>query len=158
MPIIFRYFALVAAAVSAFNWAWMDRRLAAEPRSLTAEEIAKGRAILRLYFGGGIAFFLALTALQWLGGFQDPLFPIYDPTGNPWSETAWGLVFALWTAVLVGLWRPGIADIAVKLRMYRGPAMSGHTFRLVMTGVLIVNACACLALILGLWSLPALPR
>lgn len=157
MSFVFRYFALVAAVFSAVNLVWMDRRLTAEPRRLDPEGTAKGRAILRVYFGGAIAFFLALTALQWLGGFPDPLFPLYDPTGNRWSAIAWVLVFALWSAVLVGLWRPGIADVAVKLGMYRGPEMSGRTFRLLMTAVLLVNASVFLALILGLWHLPAGP-
>ena len=155
MTFVFRYFALVAAALSAINWVWMDRRLTTEPRLLDPEATATGRAILRVYFGGGIAFFLAVGVLQWLGGFPDPLFPIYDPTGNQWSITAWVLVFALWAGTLIGLWRPGIADVAVKLGMYRGPQMSGRTFRLVMTGILIVNACVFLTLILGLWHLPA---
>jgi hypothetical protein len=151
MVFVVRYFALIAAGIAAINWTVTDRRLISGAFSGPVDRDA-ARRILRFFWGGSIGFFLVLGVLQWLGGYHDPLFPFYERTQTIWSSAAWIALFVLWAAMVVGLWRPGVADVAAQLGLYRGPPVSGRTFRLLATLLLLVNAAVFGALLLGFWG------
>jgi hypothetical protein len=157
MVLVVRYFALIAAGIAALNWAISYRRLTSGAVDGPVDS-DRARRVLRFFWGGSIAFFLVLAALQWLGGYKHPLFPFYERTQTAWSSAAWAAIFAFWAALVVGLWRPGVADTAARLGLYRGRPVSARTFRLLATLMLLVNAAVFGALLLGLWGpIPKLP-
>lgn len=151
MALLFRYFAFIAAAICVFNWTAGARRLAVALDDASVDRAIATR-VLRLFWGGQLALFLLVAILQFLGGYSDPLFPLYEGLRTSASRVVWLGVFALWIALALGIWRPGVAKAAVALGLFRGPAVSPQTFRLIATGLLLVNAAVFGALLLGVWG------
>jgi len=152
MEIVFRFFTLLAAAVSAINWMVAERRMRAWGASEPLIVSGLARRVARVFYGSMIVFFLVLGALQWIGGYDDPLFHLYDRTRTPCSSAAWFLAALLWTIHIVGVWRPGVAEAALRLGLSRGPAVSGRTVRLIVTLGLLVNAVVFATLLAGAWG------
>jgi hypothetical protein len=152
MDVILKYFPLIAAAVSALNWALASRRLRLITIPAPPTDVALDRRVARTLFGSMIGFFLIFGGLQWAGGYSDPFFPFYDRTSTIWSTSAWILTALLWSVHLIGLWRPGVADAALRLGVFRGPAISARTFRLIATAGLLVSAVVFGTLLLGIWG------
>jgi len=152
MDIIFRYFVIFAAAISAYNWVAAERKLRAVDLSASPEQAALGRTVARTFYGSMIGFFLILGLLQWAGRYDDPLFPFYDRTTTVWSSAAWALFAILWTIHIVGIWRPGVAEAAVRFGLFRGRAVSAKTLRVIVTLGLLVNVIVFASLLAGVWG------
>lgn len=135
MPLVFKYFAVIAAVVSLVNLVLVERRVAAAGGASDA----LSRRVVRVYFGMLIAYFLILFALQLAGGYADPLFPFYERTRTVPALLAWLLTYTLWSAALVGIWRPGVAEAVARLGLVRVPARSATSVRALVTLALLVN-------------------
>ena len=152
MDIVFRYFVVVAALVSAINWLTLERRLRSSSATAPPTQTALARKVARTVYGSMIAFFLILGLLQWGGGYADPLFPFYERTTTVWSSAAWTLIAVLWMIHIIGIWRPGVAEAALQLGLFRGPAVSPQAFRLIVTFGLLVNIVVFATLLTGMWG------
>ncbi len=116
------------------------------------------RRIVRVIYGELTAFFLIIALIQWKGGYSDPLFPFYERTSTVWSQLAWVLAFALWIINLFWLWRPGVAEAAVKAGFLGRPEMSAKTFRLIVSAIMVVDIVFFAALLAGVWGPFARPK
>ena len=152
MDIILRYFVIFAAAIPAYQWVATQRKLRASDAGASPEQAALDRRVARTFYGSSIGFFLILGLLQWAGRYDDPLFPFYDRTTTLCSTAAWALVAILWTIHIVGVWRPGVAEAAVRLGIFRGRTLSAKTFRVIVTLGLLVNAIVFASLLAGVWG------
>lgn len=152
MDIVFRYFAVIAAGISAANWVAAERRLRSAKIDLSPDRAALALKVARTFYGSMVVGFLLLAILQWAGGYADPLFPLYDRTTTISSTAAWALFGILWTIHLIGIWRPGVAEAALQLGLFRGPTVSPRMFRLITTVGLLVNMTVFAALLAGLWG------
>jgi len=152
MDIVFRYFVVVAALVLAINWLTLERRLRSSSATAPPTQIALASKVARTFYGSMIAFFLILGLLQWGGRYADPLFPFYELTRTVWSSAAWTLIAVLWMIHIVGIWRPGVAEAALQLGLFRGPAVSPQAFRLIVTLGLLVNILVFAMLLTGMWG------
>lgn len=150
-PVILRYFYFAAALVGALNLLLAERRLRATPTALDAEAAALARRVLWAVHGRGAAVLLATGVLQHAAGYADPIFAFYDPRSAA-SIAVWTMAYLAWAVSLIGLWRPGVAEVAIDLALYRGPRLSPTTFRVVFTTLTIVNAVVFGALLAGLWG------
>lgn len=155
-PIILRYFCFLAAAVGAANLVLAGRRLRTAPMALDAARASLARRVLWAVHGGSAVMLLVTGIVQHAAGYADPFFAFYDPH-SPASVAVWSMAYVSWAATLVGLWRPGVAEVAVELALYRGPRVSPTTFRIVFTALTIVNATVFGALLAGLWGPIARP-
>ena len=151
VALVFRYFALIAAAITCVNWVVAERRMTAR-LAATSAATELPRRIVRIIYGELTAFFLLLAFLQWRGGYPDPLFPFYERASTVWSQLAWVVLFALWIINLFWLWRPGVAEAAVQAGFLGRSEMPAKTFRLIVTAILVVDMIFFAALLAGVWG------
>ena len=165
MDLIFHYFAFIAAAVCAINLAVAGRRLDRQlerqgpgrgPLAL-AEERERAQLLLRVWYGSALVFFLALGAVQLVRGYSTVFFMFAPRPHDPLVIALWVTVYATWAAILFALWRPGLAETALRVGLIRGQ-IPPTAVRVVGTVALLINAVAFTLLLAGVRHLPAPPQ
>ena len=137
-PLLFRYFAFVAAGITVLNWITAARRLEASGKS--AALVERGETLMRGMYGPGLAFFLLLGVLQLLGGYPSPLFFLKLPFVSWHSAAAWAGLYGAWAIWLLGIWRTDAASVLVELDMVRPGGLSPAAVRWLVTGVIVLTA------------------
>jgi hypothetical protein len=139
MPVIFRYFAFIGAAIGLISWGMATRR--AEASGAPAAKIARAREIIRAFFGGGALWFLLLGTLQLVGGASTPLFFIEWPAQRWNVVAAWVSIYLLWGLLLRGLWTTDAVEVLTELHLIQNPlGLEARPLRRFYTGLIVLGA------------------
>jgi hypothetical protein len=153
MPWIFRYFWFLGVAVNLINWAVTARRAGASgaPEAL----VERAQEIIRVFFGGGALWSLLVGTLQLVGGHDSPLFFLRMSPPDRYAVAVWVLNYALWGALLRGIWSGDAVEVLVQLRMIQNPfGLETRSLKLFYSGLLLAGA---ILLPLVAFALPRFP-
>lgn len=155
MDLVLHYFAFVVAGFCAVNLILAKRRLddrwARSPGGTDQRD--RSESLLRVWYGSGIFYFLALGAVQWLRGYESIFFVFMPRPHDPLVVALWLATYIGWTLMLLALWRPGVAETAIAAGLVRG-AISPQTLRVIGTLMLLANAVVFAMLLSGFWRFP----
>ncbi len=117
LPLVFHWFAWVAAGMSAIQLTTALTRT--PPPEAPAALIQTARQAAVVQHGGFALVFLIVGIFQTVGHFKTPFYLLAPTATSPYILPARIALFAFWGTCLWSIWRPGVAEAVIALGYVR---------------------------------------